>query len=130
MILAPNVLDVYRGLRKFQVQPLQVFHDDPRYRQVSEPLVIRRDDKPGRVVSTATRQRVLVCSRVVAPELPLFVVGLANLPTLIRLLEPVCESLQLFVFGDVQVELQYPFSEPRPRARWLFGRMISAGRRA
>jgi succinate-semialdehyde dehydrogenase/glutarate-semialdehyde dehydrogenase len=24
----------------------------------------------------------------------------------------------------------YPFSEPRPRARWLFGRMISAGRRA
>jgi hypothetical protein len=50
----PDVLDIDRGLGVPQVQRLHVFHDDPGHGEVAKPLVIGRDDKPGRMLGAAS----------------------------------------------------------------------------
>ena len=54
VILAADVLQVDRRLRVGELQTLQMLEEDPADRQVAKPLVVRRDDEPGRVLRTAT----------------------------------------------------------------------------
>jgi hypothetical protein len=60
----------------------------------------------GRLLGTAAGQDVLVSRDVVVPELSLLVVGLADLPLLGRIVEPLLEATQLLLFRDVVVELE------------------------
>ena len=52
-------------------------------------------------------QHVLKCFDVIAPVLPLFVIGIADLPLPGRIVQALFEPCQLLVLGDVQEELQY-----------------------
>ena len=54
----------------------------------------------------AAGQGLLVGRHVVVPELSLLVVGLADLPLLGRIVEPLLEASQLLFLGDVEVELE------------------------
>src|SRR5271157_2131901 len=106
MILFANVLDIHRRRGESQLQPFQVLHDDPAHGEVPEPLVVGRDNEPRGMLGAATGECILVSRRVVAPGRSLLVIGLADLPLLGRVVEPVLEALQLLPFGDVQVELE------------------------
>ena len=64
------------------------------------------DDEPRGVFGAAPGERVLVSRRVVVPVGSLLVIGLADLPLLGRVVEPILEALQLLVFRDVQEELE------------------------
>ncbi len=106
VILFANVLDIHRRRRKRHLQSFQVLHDDPGDGEVPEPLVVGGDNKPGGVLGAATGERVLVSRRVVVPVRSLLVIGLADLPLLGRVVEPILEAFQLLAFGDVQEELE------------------------
>ena len=106
MILFANVLDIHRRRRERHLQPFQVLHDDPGHGEVPEPLVVGRDNEPGGMLGAATGECILVSRRVVVPVGSLLVIGLADLPLLGRVVEPILEAFQLLPFGDVQVELE------------------------
>jgi len=80
--------------------------DDARDQQVAKPLVIGGNDEPRRVLGAATRECFFVAGDVFVPEAALLVVGLADLPVLAGVVEPLFETLQLLFFGDVQEELE------------------------
>ncbi len=112
VILAASAREVHRGPREPQVQPLHVFDDDPRDREVPKPFVVGGDDEPRSVRRAAPREGVFVRLSVVAPELSLLIVRLTDLPSLGRIVEARPEAPQLLFLGDVQVELQ----NVRPRS--------------
>ena len=85
-------------------QVLQGGGHDLRIGQVAEPLVVRRNDVPGRVLGTGSGKHVLEGLRVGVPVLSLLVVVLADLPVPGGVVEPPLETFQLLFSADMQKE--------------------------
>ena len=68
VILAANVLQIHLGLGTRHVQTFQVFHHDPRHGEVPEPLVVGRDDEPGRMFRATPGQGILISRHIIVPE--------------------------------------------------------------
>jgi hypothetical protein len=77
-----------------------------RHRQVAEPFLVGRHDKPGRLWRATVVEHVLVCRGVVIPVRALLPIGDRELPGFDRIFLPFEESLLLLRFADVQVELE------------------------
>src|ERR1700738_168009 len=77
-----------------------------RYSQITKPLVIRRDHIPRRVASAGGIDRVLERRDVIVPQRPLEIVGLADLPVPLRILQPLGKARELFFLADIQEEFQ------------------------
>ena len=75
-------------------------------RQIAEPLVVRGDDEPGRVLGAALRKRRFEGFGVVVPVRALRVVSFADLPVPGGVVDPRPEAFQLLVRIDVQIELE------------------------
>ena len=90
--VALNVGNVHRRLRRLHVQLLEGLRDDLRYRQVAEPLVVRRNNKPWRVIRARLTQHLLEGGDVIVPVRAFLVVGLADLPLPGRVFEPLLEA--------------------------------------
>ena len=53
VVLAHDLFHIHRGRGEGHLQRLKRLRDDLRDRQVSEPLVVGRDDEPGRLLGAA-----------------------------------------------------------------------------
>jgi hypothetical protein len=71
VILPSNLVEVHGGLRELQAHHIERVGDDGRDREVPEPLVVGRDDVPGRAMGARPVEDLLGRR----PELALLVVG-------------------------------------------------------
>jgi hypothetical protein len=106
-VVLANGVEVHGGGGQLDLEPFQVVHDNPRHGEVAKPLTVGGDDKPGRPFGAATGQGFLVGLRVGVPEPSLLVVGIADLPVAVQVVESSLESPQLFLLTDVEEELDY-----------------------
>src|SRR5262249_37067524 len=104
--------DIHLRRRELQPHLLQRVRDDLRDGEIAKPLVVGRDDVPGRVLRARLLHGVLERLDVGGPELALGVVGLADLPVAPGVLEPLVEAGELLLRADMEVELsmRVPFS--------------------
>src|SRR5687768_7186479 len=63
--------EVLGRLRIARVEVVERVVKDVRHGEIPEPLLVRRDDVPRRLVGRAARQRILVGGDVLVPVLPL-----------------------------------------------------------
>ena len=97
-----------------QIQPFEVFDDNPRYREIAEPFVIGWDDEPGSMLRTTAGQGILVSGYIIVPEMSLLVIDFADLPLLSGIVEPLLEATPLLFFGS---PLSHPFPWHHKHAR-------------
>src|SRR6266436_4961745 len=121
VILASDALEIDRGFGEFHFQSLEMLYEDLGNRKIAEPLVVGRNDEPGRSVGAAFPQGVLISLHVVIPELALQVVTFTDLPLLSRIVEPFFETNELLVLADVQKE----FEDVRAAVGQLFFEVIN-----
>ena len=71
VVLLPYSFNIYRRCRIFHIQRFQGIDDYVRYGQISEPLVVGRNDVPGRMHGAGLADGVFVSLLVVIPEFAL-----------------------------------------------------------
>jgi len=106
VVFVADVFDIDRRLGIFHIQRFQVIHDDTGDSQVAEPLVIRWNDEPRRMIGTATGKRLLIRRNIIAPEAAYLLIPLTDLPARSAGVEAILEAFQLLRFRDVQIELE------------------------
>ena len=106
VILAPDFREIDRRLGIAEAEVVHRAGHDLRHCQVPEPLVVRRNDVPGRMLGAGRRHGVLEGRDVVVPQRALGIVRLADLPVACRILEAFGETGELRVAIDVQVKLE------------------------
>jgi len=92
--------------RQLQAHLVHGIGNDLRYRKVAEPLVVRRNDIPGRSLRAGQGHGVLIRIHVLRPQLALGIVAVTDLPIPRRIVESLGEAGQLLLRADVEVELQ------------------------
>src|ERR1700733_15873158 len=80
--------------------------DDLRHRDVAIPLVIRRNDEPGRVLLAGRGDRIFVILLIFAPVDALVEVALADLVVLLLVVAARLQPRGLFLVAYVEKELQ------------------------
>ena len=80
--------------------------DDPGDGKVAERLVVAGNGEPGRVLGRGALQRLVEGGEVVVEVGALLVVGIADLPLPVRVVEPLGEAPELLRLGDDQAELE------------------------
>ena len=88
------------------IEGLQGLDDDLGDGQVTEPLLVGRDDEPGGPLRAAFRQGLFIGLHIILPQLALLEVLEVHLPILCRIGQPLLEPLLLLVFADMQKEFQ------------------------
>src|SRR5271166_588907 len=68
------------------------------WREISEPLVVRRDPVPRRLARAGRVHRVLERLDVVVPQRPFRIIGFADLPVARRVVEALREARELLLF--------------------------------
>ena len=106
MILAPDLCEIDGGLGVFQLHPLHGVEDDPGHGKVAERLGVARNGEPGRVLGRGALQRLVEGGEVVVEVGALLVVGIADLPLPVRVVEPLGKAPQLLLLRDDQAELE------------------------
>src|SRR6516164_8135288 len=106
LIFLLNGTQVHSRLRGLDLESFKGVHDNPGHREVAKPLAVGGDDVPGRSLGAAPGQGFLISLGVSVPELALLVVGVADLPVPLRVVEPPFEAPQLLFLTDVQEELE------------------------
>jgi hypothetical protein len=106
VILAPNLFNVDRWLRKLEVHRFHGGDDDLGDSEIAEPFVVSWDYEPWRAVGITASEGVLVGAEIVVPILSFGIVGFTDLPSLCGIVETLVEALELFFFADMQEELQ------------------------
>ena len=106
MVLAADVRDVHARGWQLQAHPIHRIGDDLRYRKVAEPLVVCRNDVPGRTLRAGHSHGILIGLDVLRPQLALGVVAFADLPMPRRIIESLLEAQQLLLGADVEEEFQ------------------------
>src|SRR5664279_1705539 len=94
-----------RGLGIGHLQVLERGKDNLGNNQSGILLVIGRDDIPGRVLGAGRVQASLKRLHILLPVLPLMNVREAELPVLLRIINPLAESLALFVLREMEEDL-------------------------
>jgi hypothetical protein len=108
VIFAMNLRNVHLRRRQFQAHVHHCVGYDFRDSQVPEPLVIGRDHVPGCVLGARPFDGVLEGLDVVRPQFALRVVRFADFPVPLRIIEPLFEALELFLWANVEIELENP----------------------
>ena len=105
MVFPADHLQINLGLRHLHAQVFHGGRNDLRDRQVAKPLVIGRDDVPGRFFLAGLGKYVLERFGVVIPQLTFLVVALADLPVSRGIIKPLLEAFKLLFLADMQKEL-------------------------
>ncbi len=93
------------GRRQLRVELRQRVDEQLGHGQVPDPVVVGRNDVPGRPGGRGLGDRLLVGGQVVVPAGPIVEIARTELPRLLRILEPLLQPLPLLVPGDVQEHL-------------------------
>lgn len=67
MVFAANVREVHARRRHLQAHSIHGVGDDLRHREIAEPLVVRGDDVPGRMLCARQRHGILVRTQILRP---------------------------------------------------------------
>src|SRR5580698_309436 len=106
MISAAYAGKVNSRFGQLHIQILECACNDPGYRQIPEPFVVRRDDEPRSELSTGPMEHIFERSHVIFPVLPLQVVGFADLPVPGWIIQSSLESGQLLILRYMEEELE------------------------
>ena len=106
VVLAPDLRQIDGRLWEHHVYRFHRVRHDLRYRQIAKPLVVRGDYVPRRLAGTGGADRIFERCDVVVPQRALGIVGLANLPVPLRILQPLGKARELSFLADVQEEFQ------------------------
>src|SRR5712692_11988602 len=80
MVAQADHLEIDRGLGNPQVHLLERIDENARYREIAEPLLVRRDDVPGGVLRRGRAYRVLERLDIGRPVFARGIVRHADLP--------------------------------------------------
>src|SRR4051812_2923685 len=100
-----DAVEVLGRLGIARVHRLERLDDDAAHRPVAEPLVVGRDDVPGRMLGRGAGDGLLVGLHVVVPPGALGQVPPLELPALGRIVEALAQPLGLLLARDVQEQL-------------------------
>ena len=103
MVLLFDLVDIYRRCRKVHTQRIQSLGDNLGDSEVTEPFVVRGNDKPGSVFAAAFAQHVFESFGVGIPERALSVVPIADLPVTGGVGDACFKTLQLLKLENMGV---------------------------
>ena len=101
VILAPDFSEIDGGFRVGHVKIVDCIGDDLRQRQIAEPFMVSRNDEPGRATRARGVQSILERHNVIVTERTFGVIGPANFPVAIRIVEALLEARDLLLIADM-----------------------------
>src|SRR5262249_4184455 len=97
MIFTPNLGEVHGWLGQLHIHIFHVANNDLRNSQITKPLMVRRNDKPGSMLGARLVKHVLERLRVIIPVVALFIIRFTDLPLAIGVTQPLLKSGKLFL---------------------------------
>ena len=97
MIFTPNLRQVHGWLGKLHIHIFHVTNNDLRNSQITKPLMVGRNDKPGSMLGARLVQHVLERLRVINPVVAFLIVRFTDLPLTSRVIQSLLKSGKLLL---------------------------------